>query len=160
MNNVWLVMFSDYDLATLSQLSRQMFGQGICANADAKDLPEKPHNVECLKNFGHNQNINNLYYVSFLILIDSRDIVELLEILNGLAFIRSITLNRDYEALIVTGSLSDWEQVLVNGCKVIRRREIDSILRNIKKELDKIGFCVKVSPPVCSINTPLIEHVQ
>jgi len=159
MNNVVLVMFSDYDLATLATLTHTMFGQSICREADKKELPEKLHNLECLKNFGENQNINKIYFVSFLILADSRDILDLLTICNGLSFIYSPTRNRDCETLIVTGSLCAWDQVLVNAFSVVRRYEIENIFKTIYKEVEKLGiYSFKIPKPISTVSA--IEYIQ
>ena len=138
---VALIMFSDYDLNTLLPLARKVLGRSLSDDADKKITIKKLHNMACVASFSGEdvRSLGRLYYASFLIVADERDLMDVLSI-TGMASVVVDTTMKGIKAVIISGPLVHWKEALINGTGKNLPKSITNIFNLIYKEFDFNGI--------------------
>ena len=119
-----IVGFTSLDTRTLLPLVEKVTGRNIASFADSKNLNPPLHHLQCLASFKGEETINIQRNVSLycsmmnavvLVVCDNRDTAEILE-LASLDSISSKTINRDFDCLLLSGTLTNWRASLLRGC--------------------------------------------
>jgi len=119
-----IVGFTSLDTRTLLPLVEKVTGRNISSFADSKNFNPPLHHLQCLASFKGEETINiqrnvslycNMMNAIVLIVCDNRDTAEILE-LASMDSISSKTINRDFDCLLLSGSLVEWRSALLRGC--------------------------------------------
>lgn len=145
---VALILLTKLDSASFLPLSREILGYSPAKAADSVCLSNVVHHLVCLASF-KNENIVptiqaaslclNLLHAGFLIAIDERDTVEILEIA-AMPFVSTDTLSRGIDAIILSGSLAQWRDAVSRGCCQDVSRDVRHAFNSVYRELCRIGL--------------------
>jgi hypothetical protein len=123
---VVLVLLTKMDLTNFLPLSREMLGYSPAKAADGVSvpLPALAHQLACVAAFKDETAPPtvrtaapqfDLFHAGFLVAADERDMIEILETAS-LPFTHTETLMRGVDAVILSGSLSQWRDAVKLAC--------------------------------------------
>lgn len=100
------------DFDRLVGWTHQALGRSIAQKADHQRLQGVEKYVACLLELGADP--NHFIHLGFQIIADERDMVGILQII-ALPFAEVETVRRGYSYAIVSGSLGQWREAVLNG---------------------------------------------
>jgi hypothetical protein len=145
---VALITLTRLDSASFLPLSREILGYSPAKSADSVCLSNIVHHLVCLASF-KDENVAStvqaaslcldLLHAGFLIAIDDRDTVELVQIAS-LPFISTDTLTRGIDAIILSGSLAQWCDAVRRGCREDVSRDVRYAFNSVYRALCQVGL--------------------
>lgn len=145
---VALILLTKLDAPSFLPLSREILGYSPATAADAASLNDIAHQLVCLASFKDKHlppTVKaatahlNLLHAGFLIAIDERDTVEILEIAT-MPFVSTDTLSRGIDAIILSGTLAQWRDAVGRGCCEDVSRDVRHAFNSIYRKLCGIGL--------------------
>ncbi len=135
-----LISAPSIDFRTFIGLSHQALGRSLAASSDAcrRELSDAERFLSCLAAMRDEKapvglSPHLLQHVSFsaFIAADERDMLAILQLCAGLPFVAVETIVRGVQAAVVTGTLSQWKDAVVSGC----RKEVATPVRHCFNKL-------------------------
>ena len=120
-----LIQTPSIDFRTFIGLSHEVLGRSPAASSDAcrRELSDAERFLSCLAAMRDERapvglSPHLLKHVSFSAFVgaDERDMLEILQ-LAGMPFVAVETIVRGVQAAVVTGTLSQWRDAVVSGCR-------------------------------------------
>jgi hypothetical protein len=124
--NVLLIETPHLDLPTFLSLCEQVLGYSPARAADKSNLQGFAHLLACLATFRDKdatpsvkgaKDVYNLLHFGFIIASDDYDMAPILEVLGGMPFALTETKLRGVQAAFITGTLPQWRQAVLRGCR-------------------------------------------
>lgn len=134
------------DFSTFVGISNQALGYSPASAADASPLPlsDTERFLSCLsslkdRNAPVSLSPHLLTHVSFSMLLaaDERDLLDVLELCSGMPFVQADTLARDVQIAVVTGTLSQWRDAVLSGCKASVEPTVRSLFNTILSRFEQ-----------------------
>ena len=122
----FIVQQTVLDTQTFLGACVEMLGYSPSKAADAQNLNEFAHNVSCLNAFRDEgaapgiskaKQIYDLMSIGVLVVADERDMIGILEVA-GLPFVMTETKVRGIQAVIISGTLTEWSSIVPRGCSI------------------------------------------
>jgi hypothetical protein len=135
-----LVQVPSIDFRTFLGLTHKVLGRNLAAAADAsrRELSDAEKFLGCLASMrdvkaGVGLPPYLLSHVSFSAFIgaDDRDMLDILQCCAGMPFVTVETNVRGVQIAVVTGTLAQWKDAVVSGC----RREVEPSVRSCFNKL-------------------------
>lgn len=124
------------DFSTLLTYTSQALGYspGAAADASRRVLHDAEKFMSCLSAMKDQRasvglSPHLLTHVSFsaLVMADERDMQDVMELCSGMPVVVADTLARSVQAAVVTGTLAQWRDAVISGC----RPEVEPVVRNL-----------------------------
>jgi hypothetical protein len=124
--NVLLISKPSIELPTFLSLCEEVLGYSPARSADRAGLTGAPHLLACLTAFKDQdatptvkggRDVYNLIHFTFVVAADETDMAPILEAMNGMPFALTETRIRGVQVALVTGSLLEWKQAILRGCR-------------------------------------------
>lgn len=121
-----LISAPSIDFRAFIGLSHQALGRSpaACSDACRRTLSDAERFLSCLAALRDERapvglSPHLLQHVSFsaFIAADERDMLDILQLCSGLPFVVAETIARGVQAAVVTGTLSQWRDAVVSGCR-------------------------------------------
>lgn len=135
------------DFNTLLSVAHQALGRNLAEAADAshRKMADAEKFLTCiaaLRGEDHAITPDLLGHVSFTILViaDGRDMLAILEMTSGMAFVRTQTTARDVDMAVVTGTLSQWKNAVVSGTDEVASPIVRTCYSKILLLFDRAGL--------------------
>jgi hypothetical protein len=80
----------------------------------------------------------NLFHAGFIIVVDDRDLSNVLEIA-GMPCVAAETVNRDFYMVFIAGNLMQWRSAMLRGCQKDTSIEARHIFNLIYSEFKRVG---------------------
>lgn len=165
---VALVQQPAIDFATLLGASQQALGYSPGAKADQvrRDMSDSERFVSCLSAFhdpqapaGWTPNLFSHVSFSVLLLVDERDLLDIIEASPGMAIVTADTLARSTMLAVMTGTLAQWRDAVISGAKQDAQFNVRSCFCDVKTLFEQQGLMVWKDIPVkpLSDNTFFLE---
>lgn len=168
MSGIALVQFSNIDLKTLLPLGRQAFDRNLAGEADRQGHEPPLHHMLCIASMKnpHAKTVEdtrpylNLFHAGFIVACNDRDAAEVLEVA-GMPSVMVETVERGYLALFISGSIAQWREAVLRGCRLEVSRGTREVYNGVYVKFKSLGlatlFNVK-SKPSRRDETFLLEH--
>jgi len=147
MSGVALVQFSEVNLHKLLPLCRQALDRGLADSADAAGCEPPLNHMLCIANMKASVKASatsvipymHLFHAGFIIAADERDCTEILE-LTSMPSIVTPSIKRGISVMFIAGTLTQWRDAILKGCKKEIGQEVRHIFNLVYTEFKNIGL--------------------
>lgn len=147
MSAVALVSFTNVNLKKFLPIGRQAFGRNLAEQADVSGHEPPLHHMMCIAALKEKGKLNQLTLISYMSLfnagftmaVDERDAAEVLEICSMPSLLVE-SQARGVMVLYICGTLTQWAEAVLKGCKPSVEREVRQVFNLIYGEFKKIGL--------------------
>lgn len=120
----FLIQQPSVHFGTFLALCHKALGYSPASKSDSsgRNMADAERFLSCLESMRFQNAAPGLYphllnHVSFSIVLiaDDRDMIDILEMASGMAFVRAETQHRGVDMVVVTGSLAQWRDAAMSG---------------------------------------------
>jgi hypothetical protein len=145
--NAVLISEPSIDFATLLGLTHEALGQNIAEAADdshRKLCPSEKY-LTCLATMADVSSVITprlLSHVSFgfLIVVDSHEVVSILNVAVGMPFVSVATLMNGCDLIVLTGTLAQWRDAIASGTSKASQSIVRACYSRILHIFDQMGL--------------------
>jgi hypothetical protein len=148
---VALILKPELDLNLLLPLARKLLGYSLAKEADSSTIPLEPmaHQLACMAAFKDEKAPATVRYarpylgflvVGFIVAVDERDMVLILEAAHGMECVVTETTQRGAQAAIISGTLAQWQRAIKLACQISSDLPVRQVFNAMYKQLAEQGL--------------------